>query len=364
MDPRRVLVFRAVARAGSLSGAARELGWTQPAVSQQLQRLEREVGVPLLLRGPRGVTLTEAGVVLLGRADSLAGELHMAAEELASLAQLRGGWVRLVAHPSAVATVVPAALRRLADDHPDVVVSMEEAEPPQAWAAVLAGDADLALAFGYGGTPAEDGDLTWLGLTTEPVELVLPPGHRLAGCREFSLADLADETWIGGCPRCRAHLVARCRADGFEPRITHATDDYVAVQALVAAGLGVALLPRSALVAFRHPQVVVRSSASLGIRHIGLAYRPGAEQVPAVRALMERLIRATLGEEATLGQRPGCPGPAWAGKLRRVPDDDDLAQVVAAELSLLDPAVRRSPQAAGALLDPGFREFGSSGRVW
>ena len=118
MDPRRVLVFRTVARAGSLSAAARELGWTQPAVSQQLQRLEREVGGPLLVRSSRGVTLTEAGRVLLGRADAVAGELHMAAEELASLAQLRGGRVRLVAFPSAAATMAPAALKLLAADHP------------------------------------------------------------------------------------------------------------------------------------------------------------------------------------------------------------------------------------------------------
>ncbi|QZY29079.1 LysR family transcriptional regulator [Nocardioides coralli] len=293
MDPRRVLVFRTVARAGSLSAAARELGWTQPAVSQQLQRLEREVGSPLLLRGPRGVTLTQAGAVLLGRADVLAGELHMAAEELASLSELRGGRVRLVAHPSAVATVVPAALRLLADAHPDVEVSMEEAEPPEAWAAVREGEADLAVAFGYDGPPDEEGDLTWLPLTTEPVELVLPPDHAVAGRRRWTLADLSDDTWIGGCPRCRAHLVACCRDAGFEPRLAHATDDYVAVQALVAAGLGVTMLPRSALTAFRHPEVEVRTSRALGTRHVGLAYRPGAEQVPATAALMDRLIRVT-----------------------------------------------------------------------
>lgn len=291
MDPRRVLVFRAVARAGSLSAAARELGWTQPAVSQQLQRLEREVGSPLLLRGPRGVTLTEAGTLLVQRADSLAGELHMAAEELAALTELHRGRVRLVAHPSAVATLVPAALRLLADQHPGVEVSMAEAEPPEAWVAVRAGEADLAVAFGYDGAPDEDGDLTWLPLTTEPVELVLPPHHPAAERRRVTLSALAEETWIGGCPRCRAHLVDRCRSAGFEPRLSHATDDYVAVQALVAAGLGVTLLPRSALSAFRHPDVVVRSSHALGTRHIGLAYRPGAEQVPATAALMERLIR-------------------------------------------------------------------------
>ena len=287
-----MLLFRAVARAGSLSAAARELGSTQPAVSQQLQRLEHEAGVPLLLRSTRGVTLTGAGQLLLSRADAVAGELHMAAEELAVLAQLRGGRVRLVAFPSAVATVVPEALRLLAADHAEVEVSLVEAEPPEAWAAVREGEADVALVFAYDGPPEDDGDLTWLPLATEPVDLVLPPGHAATGGR-LELAALAGETWIGGCPRCSHHLVARCRDAGFEPRLSHATDDYVAVQALVAAGLGVTMLPRSALRAFRHPEVVVRSSSSLGSRHVGLAYRPGAEQVPATGALMERLIRAT-----------------------------------------------------------------------
>ena len=293
MDPRRVLVFRAVARAGSLSAAARELGWTQPAVSQQLQRLEQQVGGPLLLRSSRGVTLTDAGRLLLARADTLAGELHMAAEELASLSQLRGGRVRLVAFPSAAATLVPDALRLLAADHPEIEVSLVEAEPPEAWASVHAGEADLALVFGYGGPPDDDGALAWLPLVREPVELVLPPGHPMATRSRLSLHGLSDDTWIAGCQRCRQHLVGLCHDAGFEPRIAHATDDYVAVQALVAAGLGVTMLPRSALRAFRHPDVVIRTVRALGVRHVGVAYRPGAEQVPATAALLERLIRTS-----------------------------------------------------------------------
>ena len=308
MDPRKVLVFRTVARAGSLSAAARELGWSQPAVSQQLAALEREVGVPLFVRSSRGVTPTEAGRLLLRRADAVAGELHMAGEELASLAELRGGRVRLVAFPSAAATVAPAALKLLAADHPEVEVALVEAEPPEAWASVREGEADVALVFGYDGPPPDDGALTWLPLAVEPVDLVLPPEHPAGRARAVRLDRLADDTWIGGCPRCRSHLVERCRDAGFEPRLAHETDDYVAVQALVAAGLGVTLLPRSALRAFRHPDVVVRESPSLGHRHVGLVYRPGAEQVPATRAFVERLLRVTSprgsrGRPRTAGRR-------------------------------------------------------------
>ena len=120
MDPGRLLLFRTVARAGSLSAAARELATTQPAVSQQLRLLEREAGLPLALRGARGITLTEAGQRLLMRADEVAAHLHMADEELAGLAQLGAGRVRLVAFPSAAATLVPDALQALTLDHPGV----------------------------------------------------------------------------------------------------------------------------------------------------------------------------------------------------------------------------------------------------
>ena len=291
MDPRRLLVFRTVARAGSLSAGARELGWTQPAVSQHLARLEREVGTPLLIRSTRGVTLTEAGDLVLARADTIAGQLHMAAEEVAALTQLHAGRVRLVSFPSAAATIAPAALGLLARDHPGVHISMVEAEPPEAWEAVRRGEADVALVFGYDGPPPDDGDLAWLPLTVETVQLVLPVDHPAATKRGLRLASLADETWIGGCPRCRQHLIDACAAAGFEPRLAHESDDYVAVQSLVAAGLGVTALPTSALKAFQHTGVVVRTCAALGERHIGLVYRPGAEQVPATGALIERLIQ-------------------------------------------------------------------------
>src|SRR3954468_11428129 len=129
MDPRRVLIFRTVARAGSISAAARELGWTQPAVSQHLRALERTAGCALLLRGAGGVELTEPGRVLLARADAIAGQLHMAGEELAALTQLRRGTVRLAAYPSAAATLVPRVVAEMLRRHPDIDVTLTEAEP-------------------------------------------------------------------------------------------------------------------------------------------------------------------------------------------------------------------------------------------
>jgi molybdate transport repressor ModE-like protein len=290
LDPRRLMIFRSVARAGSISAAARQLGWTQPAVSQHLNRLERAVGCPLLLRGSQGVTLTEAGHILLRRADSIAGELHMGAEELASLVDARTGRVRLVAFPSAAATVVPRALAALARNHPGIEVGLTEAEPPEARAMVRHGEADLAIAFTHQGPPHPESPLSWLPLLDEPVHLVVPSDHAVLRRTVVRLRDFANESWIGGCVRCREHLVARCMEAGFEPVIRHTTDNYVVVQNLVAHGLGVTLLPQSALDAFRHRGVSVRAAPEFGQRQVGVAHLNGARDVPANAALIAELI--------------------------------------------------------------------------
>jgi DNA-binding transcriptional LysR family regulator len=216
------------------------------------------------------------------------------------MANLRAGRVRLVAFPSAAAALLPGALQELQVRHPGLEVTMVEAEPPEAWSAVRSGEADVALVFGYDGPPPDDGELVWIPLAVEPLHLVLPPGR--TGPVEQGSAWLADQSWIAGCERCRQHLVERCRDSGFEPRLTHESDDYVVVQNLVARGLGVTVLPRLALQAFRHPDVVVHPLPSFGERHVGLVHRPGAVDVPATRALVDQL------ESAARGLAPEAPG--------------------------------------------------------
>ena len=288
MDPKRLLIFRTVARAGSISAAARELGWTQPAVSQHLRALERSTGCALLLRGAGGVELTEPGRVLLGRADAVAVQLHMAGEELADLTALRRGRVRLAAYPSAAATLVPRAVAGLRARHPEIDVELTEAEPPEALGLLSAGDVDLALVFSYDGERPERG-LVWRPLADEPVALVVGADHPAATRRRLTLADLADEPWIVGCERCRAHAVSLCAEAGFAPAVRHVSDDYVVVQNLVAVGLGVTLLPQSALEAFTHTGVRVREHPSFGTRSFGIVHREGADAVPATAALVREL---------------------------------------------------------------------------
>jgi molybdate transport repressor ModE-like protein len=147
MDPRRLLVFREVARAGSLAGAARALGWTQPAVSQQVRHLEAQAGTPLVVRQGRGVALTDAGRALLRHAEAIADRLAAAEQEVAALTGLAVGTVRVAAFPTAAAVLLPPALVALRGAAPGLQVRFEELEPPEAEAAVRAGASDLAVVF-------------------------------------------------------------------------------------------------------------------------------------------------------------------------------------------------------------------------
>ena len=284
MDPRRLLTFRAVVRAGSISAGARELGWTQPAVSQQLAQLEREARTPLLVRGPTGVVPTEAGAAVLRHADAVDGALRAAGEEVAELVQLRRGTVRIAAFPSGAAVVVPAVAAALGERGLGVQLRMEEAEPPEAAALVRSNAVHLALVFRYPGED-DDLDLTWHPLLPDPIRLVLPAGHPgVAG-----LAELRDEAWVAGCPQCRGNLLAACAAAGFAPDIRHVTDDYVVVQALVARGVAVSVLPDMALRATTLGGVRAHADPDLRPRTVGVLHRPGVERVPAVAEVLAAL---------------------------------------------------------------------------
>ncbi len=278
-------MLREVARAGSLAGAARELGWTQPAVSQHIRRLERDCGSPLVVRDGRGVVLTETAVALTRHADVIADRLKAADEEVDAMRDLKRGRVRLAAFPSVSATLVPQALAGLASQHPGLDVRLQELEPPEALQALAAGDADLAIVFSYH-SPLVDALVEVL--FEEKVLLVLPMGRRTP----TSLAVLGSEHWIAGCARCRLHLVDCARRAGFVPDMRFETDDYVVAQELVAAGLGVTVLPELALRAVRHPGIRTVSLPELGTRTVELVVRPGLEQVPAVRAAAQALRSA------------------------------------------------------------------------
>jgi DNA-binding transcriptional LysR family regulator len=291
LDLRRLTVLRAVAREGSFSAAARALDYTQPAISHHVARLEAEVGTALLVRTPRGVRLTEAGHALVDHTDAVLARLASAEDEIAAIAGLRVGRVRLAAFPSASATLVPAAARQLQEAHDGITFSLVEAEPPEALAMVSGGEVDVAVAFGYPEADlASTSDLEVVPLLEDDLFVVLPAARR---ARRVRLADLAGETWIAGCERCRAHLLHLAREAGFQPDIAYATDDYVTVQGLVAAGLGVALLPSLALAAVRRDDVSTVPLAKPAARQIAAVVPAGPRRAPAVTAMLDALRSAS-----------------------------------------------------------------------
>ena len=295
LDLQTVRVVRQIAEHGSLTAAAEALGYSQPAVSQQLRRFEERTGIALVERVGRGIRLTQSGRVLARHANAVATALEAAAGELAEIRGLRAGRVRLVAFPSASATLVPRLIAVLGAAHPGVAVTYVEAEPPEAVAAVRADRADLAITFSYPGDRDDPHRASARGLDVrafgeEPIRLVLPAGHPAAASDVVDLSAVGDDPWIAGCPRCRGHLLELAAAAGFTPRIAFETDNFVAVEGMVAQGLGVALLPDLALAASpRHPGIVTRPTARADVRSLHLVTARGAERVPAVAATIAAL---------------------------------------------------------------------------
>jgi molybdate transport repressor ModE-like protein len=309
LDLHTVRIVRAIAETGTITAAARQLGFSQPAISQHLQRTEARLGVPLVIRAGRSIRLTEAGQLLARHAVAISSAMDAAAGDLAELAGMRTGTARIAAFPTASSTIIPRLLSTMAREHPGIVVTYIEAEPPEAIAMLREGAIDLAITFSYPGDRADPhvGLASGLALTplfTEEVVLALPEAHPLAADSAVIVHDLVAERWIAGCPLCRGHLLAVCESAGFDPVIDYETDNAIAVLHLVASSLGVALLPRLALAtATVPPGAAIRATSPVSIRSIQLVGSTGAERVPSLAAAIGA-IRSLAGADWGL-QRAG-----------------------------------------------------------
>ena len=294
IDAAGLRVMRAIAEQGSFTAAAAALGYTQPAISQMVRRLEQRTGTALVERLGRHVRLTEAGEVLARHAITVLTALDAAEEEVAAIAGLRAGRVRLMAFPSSSASLVPRALALLKQRYPDVSVRFSEGEPPESLAALRAGECDLAVAFAYAGTDVgrgEDLDAFVLRpLMQDEVRLAMPPDHPLADHEVIDLALLSGDPWIAGCPRCRGHLLSLAHAADFSPNVAFETEDYVAVLGLVRAGLGVALVPDLILQAAHEDGIVTRALTPPSRREIHAVTTEDLQRVPAVAATLDALV--------------------------------------------------------------------------
>src|SRR5580692_4878492 len=351
LDVTRLRVLVAVARHGSVTAAAHALNYAQPSVSHHLARLEAETGTKLIQRAGRGIRLTDAGRLLAERATEVIGRLDAAENELAVFAGLRAGRLRLAAFPSALSTIVPAAAAILHERHPSVDLRLTEAEPPEAVRMLRAGYVDVALVFRHEaadsgragsrdtltapGRASQDDDPVQVTeqqddpreqvLLSEAVHLIMPDTAVCGGEPPLApavtelwaadLARLAEYRWIAGCDRCREHLLLQCASAGFTPRIAFTTDDFVAAQALVTAGLGVTLLPGLALRAARNPGV--RTARLRGTRRCVVAVRYGEPpDPPATAVLLDALRQAAEGAPSARLEEPSPGGvPVVLGNL-------------------------------------------------
>jgi DNA-binding transcriptional LysR family regulator len=265
-DLRRLRAFHAVARSGSFSAAARELGYTQSVVSHHVAALEREFGLTFVNRGTRPVSVTDAGDRLLRHTEAALGDISAAENELRAVAGLQSGMLRIGAFLSASNSFVPSALARFEAAHPDVEVRLEHVEEPEELRRLRSGDLDLAVVYRVreeleSRRRQPDEGFDELYLADDPYRVVLPLTHPLARRRKLRLADLTTERFTappsGGFHPYRMLLERLCADAGFEPNIAHEVNDVTVARAFVAAGLGIAVLPELALPP-PHEDVAVR----------------------------------------------------------------------------------------------------------
>ncbi|WP_053385429.1 LysR family transcriptional regulator [Leucobacter celer] len=295
IDSTELRILHALATTGSLTAAAGSLGLSQPAVSQRIKRVETRLAVPLIERSGRGIRLTPAGRILADHGRTVVAEIDAAIAAIDDLRGERAGTLRMVGFPSASATVVPALMRELVDEAPDVSLQYREAEPPAATAMLRDGEVDCALIFDYEGAAELPAGSAFLPLWREEVQLVVSHARETDG-DTARLEDYADEHWIAGCEKCRGHLLSAAGEAGFEPDIIQETDNVPAMLAMAAAGGAVALVPGLALAAAR---TLPEDARALQLdppryRTIGIVSMVTANESPQVR-LAKRLLAGVDG---------------------------------------------------------------------
>ncbi|MFG1947661.1 LysR family transcriptional regulator [Nonomuraea sp. NPDC048826] len=318
IDVQRLRVLREVARHGSFNRAAAELRFTPSAVSQQIAALERSLGLAVVERSTRGVTLTEPGRVLVEAAEAIAAELTDAQERITRLSCDRPR-LTVATFASGGRRLLPPALSRFVAGHPEVELTILEREPEDSIPLVREGRADLALAYHLDGPPpVRPGDrsgLDWTPLGPDPLCVVLPRTHPHADRQTLHLAELSDERWVLGCLKTLDLLRRYSTLAGFELRISCSATDYEFAQSLISAGVGVALIPEIAVT--EDPDLVtVRLEPPSPSRHIGVA--TPRRRGPA-RPYVEALLNVLSAPGAVSRERTPPPSSSSPGDETAVP---------------------------------------------
>lgn len=304
MIDKRIRVLQAVDDHGTVTAAAEALHYTPSAVSHQIRRLAADMGVELVAHSGRKVRLTAAARTLLRRAEVLFAEAERTYADVLAASGSPGGSFTVCGFSTAAGRILPPAVAGLRDENPDLTVRVIEAEPARCFELLSAEEADFALVTATSRTPpSSDGRFDQRPLLDDPLDLVVPEGHRLAAKDAVTLQDAADEDWIVGLPGTAYHhlVLAACMSAGFSPNIAHYADEWETGSALVSYGFGIILVPRLALINAAWPVTRVRLRGEPApSRRIIAATRSGAADNPLTTAI----TAAIPGTVAGAGIRP------------------------------------------------------------
>ncbi|MEX5305149.1 LysR substrate-binding domain-containing protein [Kocuria sp. CPCC 205258] len=291
-DTRRLALLLEVVEHGSITAAAESMMYTPSAVSQQLRKLEQEVGQPLLNRRSRGVVPTEAGQVLAGHARKIFRQMQAAQSDLDQIAGLKRGSLSVGTFPTLAGSFLPAVITVFKKRYPAIGLSVRSARFDELLADLESGATGLCLLWDYPWSPFDDDAVRVTEVFRESTVILVSKGHALAGRDSVSMEELRDESWI---VRADAHPVVevlqRSATDaGFEPTIGFLANDYQEAQAMVSVGMGVAMVPRTA-VALQHPDVrVLGLGPEAPLRRVLLAQRQDKVYAPAEVAFHSTLL--------------------------------------------------------------------------
>jgi DNA-binding transcriptional LysR family regulator len=295
IDLRRLRVLRMLEQRGTVSAAAAALHLTPSAVSQQIAGLARETGVQLLEKRGRGVRLTSRARLLLEHAAVIEQQLQAARADLATWDAGQAGQVSIASLSTGISAIIAPALKSLCHSHPGLTLTVTESEPPGLFTALDLGDVDVAVTVHHRPSPpSTDQRYHRVDLLVDPLDAVLPADHPLADPAGVRLLDLAGEHWVAGYPggSCAQLTDAVCTNAGFTADVRHHVGDWVALGALVAAGAGVALVPRLAQPLPVDGLAVIPVLGSPAARHFYAAVRAGSQNDPAIALVLDRLRSA------------------------------------------------------------------------
>ena len=295
-DLRKLRVLRALEEFGTVRATAEALSMTPSAVSQQLSSLSHQVGVALLEAHGRRVRLTDAAHVLLRHTDIVLAQLERAEAELDGFVRGEIGHVRVGAFATAIPRLVVPALNALRREYPGLTTKVHQADAAEVYDLLSAGEIDVGLSLAAQAPSAHDGRHDRRELLTDPLDVALPAHHRLASARALRLRDLSDEPWIyGASGPWRDITLSACAQAGFVPEQAHVASDWRAILDMVAAGMGVALVPRLAD-ASGSPGVGLRvTHPDQPRRHVVTAVRSGAGEHPRIAAVLRALAQTAAG---------------------------------------------------------------------